>query len=246
MKSSAIVSVAIGEKHQAMAALSAASLVDYAKRFNLDLVMITEPLEGISPYYAKLACGRLLERYERLIFLDSDVLVAPDCPNILEIVPEDYFGAYLVSKHTDLHDRAIEMIQQDLPDIGWRHDYFNSGVMIFGRRHLAAFDTDDPDLAQWLRNEYSTVSATYFEQTYINYKVRKHRFPIFDIGYRFNHSLAPNLSSTRFGSYVIHCKGHQRRDRTTEIRRTRFVLEHPRLRELFIKMPLLASIYDLI
>ena len=48
------------------------------------------------------------------------------------------------------------------------------------------------------------------EQTQINYNAQKLKIPIYDIGFKFNHTTAPRNSEDRFESYIIHYpgKGH--------------------------------------
>ena len=191
-------------------------------------------------------CGDLLEEYERLIFCDTDVLIAPDCPDLLPIVPQDSVGACLVSLYSDFHDPGVTIIQNYLGDIGWEREYFNSGVFVVSRCHKSMFDTTDPDFANWAETASGKQGRTLhgFDQTYLNYKAKKLGYPIFHIGYEFNHTLAPRNSEKRFGSHIIHCKGHRRGDRLMEVRRAAYVLRREKLRQLFVAFPWLTRIYD--
>jgi hypothetical protein len=111
--------------------------------------------------------------------------------------------------------------------------------------HRPIFDHSDPDFATWtLVCSELSHKVTFAEQTYLNYKLRESRLPLFDIGYPYNHTLGPKNSDTRFGSHIVHCKGHRRGDRLKEVRRTAFILKRPRLRRLFAKVPVLARAYD--
>ena len=236
----ALVTLAIGSGFQDVARATEGSLRRYANRHGLDFVIIDEPLISAHPVYDKFACYHLLDIYERLIFVDSDVLIAPETPNLLDIVPEDSFGAYMVSDHTDLHDEAIVLVQEVLGDLSWQHDYFNGGVMVFSRNHKKVFDYEDPDLSLWAE----TPGTAYREQTYLNFKVRQYGLPIFDIGFKFNHTLAVGKSDERFGSFIIHCKGHRPGNKLDEVRRARFVLDRPRLRGWVVRWPGLTRAFD--
>jgi lipopolysaccharide biosynthesis glycosyltransferase len=237
---SALVTLAIGSDFQDVARLTENSFRSYASRYDLDLIVITEPPPGIHPVWGKFACFDLLDTYERLIFADADVLIATEAPNLLAMVPPGEVGAYVVSEDTDYHDGAVGRIQEVLDDLGWKRDYFNCGVLVLSRNHKDLFDHTDPDFDLW-KNE---PEATYREQTYINYKVQQKGIPVFDIGYRFNHTLASANSYERFGSFLIHCKGHRPGTKLDEVRRTRFVLDHPYLRRLLIRYPRLTRIFD--
>jgi hypothetical protein len=151
----------------------------------------------------------------------------------------------LVSKHTDYHDQAIALVQNVLHDLGWRREYFNAGVMVVSRSNRQLFDTMDPDLEVWLREcARRSEGKTFYAQTYLNFKVQELKVPLFDIGYKYNHTLAPGCSHKRFSNYIIHCKGHLRGRKLDEVKRTRYVLDHPWLRTCFASVPALTGIYD--
>lgn len=213
--------------------------------YNLAFVVIRKPYVLGAPHFTKLACFEILQQYKRIIFVDTDILITPDAPNILAIVPQDHFGAYIVSQHTYLHDKAILLVQSNFRDIGWRHDYFNSGVMVASQMHKLVFDPSDPDLIKW-----SEICAklpegqTFSDQTYLNFKLQEQNLPLFDIGYKFNHSLAPGNSARRFSSHFIHCKGHRKGSKEMELRRADYIISRPRLRAAFANYPLLAGFYD--
>lgn len=241
----ALVTLAIGPTYDRLAQISHHCFDRYASLHNLDVVRIDGSFIRAAPHFQKLACFDLLANYKRLIFVDADVLIAPDAPNLLDIVPEDSFGAYLVSQHTNFHDQAILLIQEELREIGWRHDYFNSGVMVASPMHRPVFDPSDPDLDDWIELcSQLRESATFSDQTYLNFKIREKGFALWDIGYRFNHSLGPGNSSERFGSHFIHCKGHRRGAKDTEMLRAEHILARPYLRKAFVKYPIFTRLYD--
>lgn len=241
----ALVTLTIGLAYGRLARITYPFFHEYADRHGLAFVPISHPVIPGAPHFQKLACFEILEDYERIMFVDTDVLISPDAPNLFEIVPLYQFGAYDVSQHTAFHDHAIALIQERLKDIGWRNEYFNSGVMVASRMHREVFNPSDPDLAVWTRVcEALPESKTFSDQTYLNYKVQEYRLPFFDIGYRFNHSLAPRRSAERFSSYFIHCKGHRRGTKEKEVARAAYILRRPRLRAVFSRYPGLARIYD--
>lgn len=241
----ALVTLTIGPAYERLARLTYPYFHAYAARHGLAFVPIDKPVIAGKPHFQKLACFDLLGRYERIMFVDTDVLISPDSPNLFDIVPDCRFGAYNVSRHTASHDKSIVLIQERLRDIGWRRVYFNSGVMVASRVHRAIFNPSDPDLTVWTRAcENLPESRTFSDQTYLNYKVQESHLPFFDIGYRFNHSLASGRSAERFNSEFIHCKGHRRGTKEAEVARAAYVLKRPRLRAVFAKYPRLVRIYD--
>lgn len=244
-KKHALVTVAIGPAYERLARISHPFFQRYCDAYDLAFVSIDRPVIAGAPHFQKLACFDLLGVYERLVFVDTDVLIAPDAPNIFDIAPPTSFGAYLVSAHTPMHDPAIGRIQQELGPLGWERRYFNSGVMVASRQHRAVFDPRDPDLATWVAVCADLPEhATFSDQTYLNYKVIQSGDDIFDIGYAFNHSLGPGASAERFKSHFIHCKGHRKGSKETEMRRAAVVLSNTRLHRLFQAAPALVTLYD--
>jgi hypothetical protein len=83
--------------------------------------------------------------------------------------------------------------------------------MVLSSIHREVFDLSGP-LA--LGPEF------FFDQTQLNYQVQKLGLPIFDIGYRFNHTTAPKNSDERFESYIIHYpgRGHRAGSKLEQIR----------------------------
>jgi alpha-N-acetylglucosamine transferase len=242
--SAALVTCAIGAQYQKLGQITHPAFRRYADRYGLDFIVLAEQQVGQNVFFAKLACADLLDRYDRLIFMDTDIVLAPDCPDLLDVVPEDHFGAYLVSQHTDWHDKAIELIQQHLPDLGWKRDYFNSGLFVCSKLHRPMFDPTDPLFPIW--DDLCAkmhIGVTFAEQTWLNYKWQQIGFPLHDVGYRFNHTLAPKNSEIRFSSHIIHCKGHRKGSRLKEVRRTRLAVETPALRRV-LTAPTIARLYD--
>ena len=245
MRRAAMVTFAIGEKYRALGGITHKAFKRYADRCGLDLIIVTEHSTGCLPVFEKMIAASLMERYDRVLIVDTDIVIAPDCPDLLQIVPDDKFGAYLVSAHTDYHDSAITLIQEHLKPLGWERDYFNAGLMVASKMHRPLFDQNVPDFATWTKVcKERPPRQTFSEQTYLNYKWQELGFALFDIGYAYNHTLAVRNSAARFSSPIVHCKGHVRGTRLKEVKRTAFVMERPRLRRLFVWMPGLTRAFD--
>jgi len=189
----AVVTIATGDMFRDIAALTHPPIAAYARRVRADFISITHA-EG-SPYAAKMRIAELLWVYERILYLDSDVLVRPECPDLFDLVPADKFGAWLASTVNPGFGPLIANVQDTLGDIGWRDGYFNSGVMVVARMHRPAF------------NKQIDYTDAMQDQTLLNYRVQKLGFPIHDIGHRFNHTGAADRVADRAGSFIIHYAG---------------------------------------
>lgn len=145
----ALVTMATGEKGAALLEISGPILRRYAERCGLDFHVITgEP--GPWPIARKWEVGRFFPHYRRIVWLDADLILHPDCPNLLDVVPEGSFGGF---------DDWPDIIRAD-SGRGWLLDEcrelarsqrwpsretdiapvtFNTGVWVAGREHLPAF-----------------------------------------------------------------------------------------------------------
>jgi hypothetical protein len=197
-----VLTISIGRSHRRLAQLTLPWMERYAARIGADFEVIRDSTGHALPYMEKFRIHDRLEQYERILFLDDDVIVRPECPDLFALVPPGQFGAFLVHGYTDYHDGAITDIQAQLGDIGWKRTYFNSGVMVLSRQQRDVFQLDP---------RYRVEARFFPDQTVINYNVQRLKIPIFDIGYRFNHSTAPRNSAERFQSFIIHYpgKGHR-------------------------------------
>lgn len=194
--SRAVITLCIGNGFDQMARLTHPLMRDYADKVHADFIVIDKPELGVSPiHYEKYQLASFLKKYERVLFVDTDIVIRPDSPDLFEYVPENMFGAYLASKHSDCHDISLRDIQNELGDLGWEKDYFNSGVMMLSQAHKSLFD-----LSHGCFNGF-------YEQTQINYNLKKLKLPFFDIGFQYNHVELIGEPIAKKTSYFIHYAG---------------------------------------
>src|SRR5437660_169826 len=154
----ALVTLRLGDGCNAIARETGPFLEAYAAAVGADLVCIDRSKGlGPTPHFEKYQIRELLGDYDRVLYVDADVLIVPDSPDLFEIVPLNEFGAYLASHHSDVHDEAARAIQATLGCLGWGREYFNSGVMLVGRAHRDVFDPSHG------------VYLSFYEQTQLNY-----------------------------------------------------------------------------
>ena len=156
----AIVSVVIGDAYEAMwRRFCVASWVAYAERIGVDLIVFKDRLDKAdlsrSPAWQKLLIPSLpwMQRYERIVWLDSDIIISKDAPDILEFAgpPEKISlcvdGARLSPVEAQIYLERLsgEPLPPDSFPIAWLaaqhqtyhdngivpHDVqFNTGVMV--------------------------------------------------------------------------------------------------------------------
>ena len=189
----AVLTIVGGEGFAEIARLTHPAISSYARQIGADFISVNT--ESAKPHFEKFRISDFLRIYERILFIDTDVIITNECPDIFSIVPKDAFAAWFPNPM--IEDRflgEIMRVQSVLGDIGWRKNYFNSGVMIVSAEHRAIFQ--DP----------GSYEGEFYEQTLLNYRVQQARCKIFDIGLEWNHTCVLN-SDQRFQSRFIHYAG---------------------------------------
>jgi len=94
----------------------------YARKHDLDVVVITEPIDDSpraksrSPAWQKclILSHKDIERYDQVVWIDSDVLINPSSPNVFGEVPIEKIGAvdaYATPSQED-HPMNLEMARE--------------------------------------------------------------------------------------------------------------------------------------
>jgi hypothetical protein len=139
-----LVTAAVGEQGEELEEISGPIFRDYAKRHGLDYYVIRgDP--GPLPVIQKWNVWSAFNYWERILWLDADIILSPDCPNLLDVVPRGTIGL-----HDDLpllanldwvmsEYRQLALSQRwdptDLPNVAW-----NSGVYVADKEHQFAFE----------------------------------------------------------------------------------------------------------
>lgn len=146
----AVVTVAIGPAGKELHDLTGPSQRAFAAKFDADYIVIDNPTQTL-PCFEKFRVKRVVEAYPGgTLYLDADVFVLPDCPNIFRAqhCPSDRFGVVdvLPRMHTGfrphvLHEVTALCQSQGVPvPPGMNDVYWNSGVWI-GRPDHAGYWT---------------------------------------------------------------------------------------------------------
>ncbi|MHA1731844.1 MAG: glycosyltransferase [Promethearchaeota archaeon] len=204
----AVVTLCIGEAPLAFARYSHPTFRRYAERVDAEFVIIDEARVNFrgevsfNPLlFEKYQVGDLLEVYDRILYLDTDILVTPHAPDIFEQVPEDKVGGVFEDFGMDTEDRRarIRAVQEDLGDVGWREGFMNSGVFVVSRAHREAFRLF----------ETCGVHDSKYEQTCTNWYFRKAGYEVVGLDYRFNYMGIMRVfhGPPHRGAYFIHYAG---------------------------------------
>ncbi len=208
----AVVTLAIGEPAKSIGELTHPTMELYAERTKSDFVAIeTNAVNFEHPKFEKFQLYDLLEAYDRVFFLDNDIIVMPNCPDVFRLVPRQDFGAFFdsedaVNNEEDIPEWRNEEIlyfQDKYGDINWRNDHFNSGVMLLSKEHREIVSYKNP----------IHRGKRFVDQTQINYNFQKNGYSYYDLGPKFNYLLAlgksKRLFKNRFNNHILHYAGFE-------------------------------------
>lgn len=198
----AVVTLCIGDSWSALKELTFPSIKDYANKIKAQFIHIDTPI--IHPNevgFEKFQLFKMFTYFDRIIYLDSDLIVTKKCPNLFDVVPEDEIGALIESNYWSIspdvdHRQRIIKVQEVLGNIGWNDEYINTGVMVLSKRHKWIFD---------LRQNQKLV-IDLREQTQLNYNIKKLGYWLYDIGQK-NNKMDFSNPLDRFDANIIHYAG---------------------------------------
>lgn len=155
------------------------------------------------PHYRILKVFELLQTYDRILCLDSDMIINKNCPNIFEEVPENMIGSIYEDVGTRVADRRhkIAHIQALWGDVNWRTGYTNAGTFLVSKQHQDIFRPHNNKF--WLAG--GSVDL------HVSYNIHKYNLKVHPLEYKWNHmtmfSEDWNGNANRFDSYIIHYAG---------------------------------------
>lgn len=197
----AIVTVCIGDLYKRMGTISHPLMKQYADRIGADFIVLDEKkLAQTTPHWEKFKILDILADYERVLYLDSDIIIRDDAPNIFDEVPKDCLGMFDEAPFTDGRSYPMNKGIEDYgykEDLKWDGKYYNSGVMVVSRVHRFLFRKPEKEI------------FNFYEQTYLNLIIAKEKIKIHNIDYKFNrmHCMDKYTGEERYGSYFIHYAG---------------------------------------
>ncbi len=156
----------------------------YAERYNYDFVIINERKIRYRPYLLKPRFAIHLEKYQlydiipeydRVVYLDSDVLISSDCPDLAEVVDITDLGCAFEDVGDAAWKRREEMIKAQTKLGPLRkpfHGFFNAGVMVLSEIHRELFRFDPELLA----------GGRWPDQTSLNYHAVRLGYSLMDLG----------------------------------------------------------------
>lgn len=154
-----------------------------------------------TPHWEKFQIGELLNIYDRIIYVDTDVIIREDTPNLFDIVPSNELGVFNEAPFTHRSkEMMIDMCREYETTIeDWDGIYFNSGVMVVSQCHKL----------QGLFTKPEKEIFNFYEQTYLNMVVARDKITVCSLPYHYNRMTCMDtiLGEERHAAFIIHYAG---------------------------------------
>ena len=206
----ALMTIVMGDKAERLFRATGSYMAEYAAYWNIAFHVIkSSGYATIYPWWAKHEIGRLLETHDRVMYLDSDTYIMPDCPNLFDVVPEECVGLYphgmplsrdIFDGEAKAYAAVFGNYHPEAADF-----YYNAGVGVYSKIHKPLFNSTVEELNE-ISNRLREKGCCWDEQALLNGRVRDNKFPVYHMDYRFNHRLGDTTTSgkDRFDSYILH------------------------------------------
>lgn len=136
-KPNLVICVATGPAESSLQ-ITRPSLEAYAQKTNADFLALTNTTEKWWGY-EKFRVQQFVPMYQRTLFVDSDLVIKPRCPNLFDIVPPQCIGAhddcYELDVYEWLYREREEVAQSQGREPHQDHVCLNTGVVVCSRHH---------------------------------------------------------------------------------------------------------------
>lgn len=199
----AILTIVSGSKYEEIWQRVEPYFVAYADKCGAELIVL-QNADGLpSPHWMKFSIYDLLHKeFDRIAFIDADILIRPDTPGLFDLVPKDSIGifneGYYTPRSVCLHE-VKKVYNIDLPNWNGK-DYFNTGVMVVSREHRHIFK---------VQGEIKHLRNSFGEQTYLNMRIMQSGVRIHHLDFNFNRMCIMDriTGMSRLDSFLVHYAG---------------------------------------
>lgn len=168
----AVVTLVAGKVGAELYKLTGNRMIEYAKRIGADFRIIHDSADSPYPLAYKFKLRKLLDQWERIIFLDADVIITPDAPNLFDEVPESHAGIHEDYPHLDRRDWLEREYYGLCKQMNWPiiepNTCLNTGVMVLSAAHREMFE----------RPPRPFIPSHTTEQSLINLNIARNGIPV--------------------------------------------------------------------
>lgn len=185
---------------------------NYARRHGIRYFVSTRlDIRFYAACFEKFQGFKLFDKgFDRILFLDRDVIITPDAPNIFDHYP-DMGALYAFDENSPLEHKDRDPIVSAIKNgIDWpknkhgKYRYFNAGIFVVGK-NVRGF------INGYRNKQLYTIPEMriFHEQTRLNYFAAQKRVTFGNLERRWNRMdlLQPDFQGERYDAHFIHYAG---------------------------------------
>ena len=203
----AVITICVGDEYRRISEFTHPMIKKYAENIGAEFVVLDKQYYS-TPHWEKFFIFHLLNKYERIIYFDTDLIVRDDCPNLFGIVPATKLGAFNEFPFTPNRQESLFHACEDygVKLTGWNSKYYNTGVMVISRIHKYLFKKPIKESFNFYEQGYLNVV---FAQNMRTNESQVYDLEMFDLPYKFNRMACMDsfTGEERHASYIIHYAG---------------------------------------
>lgn len=201
-----IITVAVGQNAQEVLDFTGPAMADYAKRCDAQFVVLDNPTQnwwGLE----KFRVYKFAQQHAKTLFLDADVFIRRDSPNIFKAVPNGCLGIY--DDYPDLRNRAflksdLSVYEASSGNKPLPCSCLNSGVVLTNRDQSVT----------WEPPAFAFRTSHTMEQTIVEQNIRRSKTAICRLHKRWNCQFwHEDFSAMEPVSHFIHLANSQHEKR---------------------------------
>jgi len=182
----------------------------YAKKCNADFKILEKRIPDIHYHHSIFNLYNLLDKYDRILCIDSDTIIKKSCPSLFDIVPIEKIGTIFEDKGSRKENRLsrLQNIQNVKGNVGLTCGYINTGVFIVSKCHKEVFSLNSSIIPFSGKNDLWTDHG--FDDVELSWRIRFLKFEIHELSpiYNFISMFEENwCGMTRNDAQIIHYAG---------------------------------------
>jgi hypothetical protein len=164
---------------------------NYSTKIGCDFKLL-DLSEDTSDYF--LEFDKILQKYDRILYISPFILIRPDTPNLFDVVPSDNLGMFNEGRYI-----SREIYMQNVIALGnekllkdWTGKYYNFDVIVLSKQHRGLFTKPKIETS-------SDITSA------LNLRIHNTEIKVFELPYIYNRMefLDSQIGISRLDSYFI-------------------------------------------
>ena len=187
---------------------------EYAKKVNAEFICLDRPSHifklthknhsknALNALLEKISLGSFTKEYTQILYIDADILITPHAEDIFALNETEtslhMFNEGLTSDRSSELNLISSLLETPVKD----KNYFNAGVILFPSALDFLTSIKIHELEIFLKK------SSWFDQTYVNFKVRYRNLRVKNLDRQFNYMSQKEGNEERFLASFIHYAGN--------------------------------------